>query len=403
MTEPTKEAVQGSRGPVTGFFGRVAGAVVFLAVTAGVLVPLGWSFWNTVRDRGATMDLSLLHERTGDAALEQGDPQAALTAYARARAIRGTPDIERKVARARAELVAIRPDLLEARAVADLEYECRWLLADDPEARATCQVVTGHIAALNQNAEAAQKAYKEALAASPDHPGAHLGLALAAYRSGDSRTAQAEFDAVLRKVPDHLDSLIGLGDVHLAAGETEAAVESYQKAIQTREDARAHHGLGIAFARQNKGQEAADEFQRSISLNPQAFGSYVALGNLLAGAGALDRAERAFRSALSLREDASVQVALASVLTRQGRAAEAMQLIGSALNAGSREPAVLLEAARALENLGRKEEARGFYEATGNALKEVSSTMEQETAEAFRREVEAGLQRTGGGGAQPSR
>lgn len=383
--------------------GRIGGAVVVLAVAAGVLVPLGWSFWNSVRDQGATIDLFSLHERTGDAALGKGDPQAALTAYARARAVRATSGIERKVARARAELVAIRPDLLEARAVADLEYECRWLLADDPATRATCQVVTGHVAALNQNADAAQKAYKDALAASPDHPGAHLGLALIAYRAGDSRTAQAEFDAVLKKVPDHLDSLIGLGDVHLAAGDTGAAVESYTKAIQAREDARAHHGLGLAFARQNKAQEAAVEFQRSISLNPQAFGSYVALGNLLAGAGALDRAEQAFRSALSLRQDASVQVALASVLTRQGRAAEAMQLIGTALNAGSREPAVLLEAARALEALGRKEEARGFYEATGNALKEASSTMDRDIAEAFGREVEAGLQRTAGSVTPPGR
>lgn len=249
----------------------------------------------------------------------------------------------------------------------------------------------------------AKKAYKDALATSPDHAGAHLGLALIAYRAGDSRTAQAEFDAVLKQVPDHLDSLIGLGDIHLAAGETEAAIESYTKANLAREDARAHHGLGLAYARQNKTQEAVAEFERSIALNPQAFGSHVALGNLLAGAGALDRAERAFRSALSLRQDASVQVALASVLTRQGRAAEAMQLIGTVLNAGSREPAVLLEAARALEALGRKEEARGFYEATGNALKEASPAMDRNTAEAFGQEVEAGLQRTAGGATSPGR
>ncbi len=402
MSERANEAVSGSGCRVAGFCGRIGGAVVFLAVTAGVLVPLGWSFWNSVRDRNATDDLFSLHERSGDAALANGDFQAALTAYARARAVRATSGIERKVARARAELVAIRPDLLEARAVADLEYECEWLLTEDPATRATCQVVTGHIAALNQGVDAAKKAYQEALAASPGHPGAHLGLALIAYRTGDSRTAQAEFDAVLKKVPDHVDSLIGLGDIHLAAGETDAAVESYTKAIQAREDARAHHGLGLALARQNKAQEAAVEFQRSIALNPQAFNSYVALGNLLAGAGALDRAEQAFRSALSLRQDASVQVALASVLTRQGRAAEAMQLIGAALNAGSREPAVLLEAARALEALGRKEEARGFYEATGNALKEVSSTMDPDTAKAMGREVEAGLQRTSSG-VQPPR
>lgn len=389
--------------PVRQACGRVGGVVVFLILVAGVLVPLGWSYWVTVGDQRSIHGLAALHERTGDAALVAGDHQAALTAYARARGVRGSPDIERKVARARAELVAIRPDLLDSRAVADLQYECGWLLANDPATRATCQVVTGHIAALNQNADAAQKAYKEALAGAPDHPGAHLGLALIAYRTGDTRTAQGEFDAVLKKIPDHLDSLIGLGDVHLAAGETAAAVESYTKAIQTRDDPRAHHGLGLAYARQNKAQEAAVEFQKSISLNPQAYDSYVALGNLLAGAGALDRAEQAFRSALSLRQDPSIQVALASVLTRQGRPAEAMQLIATALNAGSREPAVLLEAARALEALGRKDEARGFYEATDNALKDAASAMDPGVAEAFRKEVAAGLQRTAAGGTQTVR
>ncbi len=395
MSEPEANRA-GNECPVRRACGRVASAVIALLVAAGVLVPLGWSYWGQVLDRRAAHDLADFHERVGDAAMAKGDHQAALTAYVRARAVMGTEALDRKVARARAELVAIRPDLLEARAVADLEYECRWLLADDPGTRATCQAVAGHIAALNANDAAAKKAYQDALAAEPDHAGAHLGLALLAYRSGDSRTAQAEFDAVLKQVPGHVDSLIGLGDIHLAAGDAEAAIGAYTKAIETREDARAHHGLGLAYARQNKIEAALNEFQRSIALNPQAFNSYVALGNLLAGAGALDRAEQAFRSALALRQDSSVQVALASVLTRLGRPAEAMQLISPVLNAGSREPAVLLEAARALEALGRKEEARGYYEATGNALKDATG-IDQGTVQAFRKEVEAGLQRTGGG------
>lgn len=384
------------RGCMLARTGKWLGAVaVFFIFAAGVLLPVGWSYWVTVRDQGAIHALASLHEGTGDAAFAQGDFQAALTAYTRARAVLGNPRIERKVARSRAEVVAIRPDLLDIRIVADLEYECRWLLADDSQTRATCFAVFGHIAALNQNSEAARKAYSDALAIVQDHPGAHLGLALLAYRAGDTRTAQAEFSAVLKKVPGHLDSMIGLGDIYLAQGDTGAAVESYSKAIQTRDDARARHGLGLAYARQNKVQEAAQEFERSIALNPQAFDSYVAYGNLLAGAGVLARAEQAFRSALALRQDASVQVALASVLTRQGKAAEAMQWIGPVLNAGSREPAVLLEAARALQALGRIEEARGFYEATGNALKDAAATMDQATLEAFRKEVEAGLQGTG--------
>jgi len=252
----------------------------------------------------------------------------------------------------------------------------------------------GHIAALGSNPDAAKKAYEEALQKDKDHAGAHLGLALLAYRSGDAKTAQSEFDAVLARVPDHLDALIGLGDIHLAAGEADQAIDSYTKAIQAREDARAHHGLGLALARTHKTQEAVTELQKSIALNPQAFDSYVALGNLLAGAGAFPQAEQAFRGALAIRQDPQVQRSLASVLNRLGRAAEAMQLLTALLNAGARDPQVLLEAARALEALGRKDEARGLYEATANAVKDSEGSENKELSEAIRKEAEAGLQRT---------
>lgn len=381
---------EGRSCPVT----QGAKVVLVFVVLGFAVLPFGWFYWNALGDQRALRGLEKMHEATGDLAFSKGDYQAALTAYIRAKAVRGTLDVEHKIARARAELVAIRPDLLDQRVLADLEYECRWLLANEPSAKPTCTVVLGHIAAFNQNSDAAQKAYKEALQALPDHAGAHLGLALIAYRSGDAKTAQAEFEAVIKKFPEHLDSLIGLGDVHLAAGETEAAIDAYTKAVQTRDDPRARHGLGLAYARQNKIEAAVAELQKSISLNPQAFASYAALGNLLAAVGDLGRAEQAFRSALAIQQDTAVQVALASVLTRQGRPAEALQFIQAVLNAGSRDPGVLLEAARALEALGRKEEARGFYEATSNALREVGGAMDRTLVESFRKEVEAGLERT---------
>ena len=394
MPETMETAKQPDECPVRRACGRIGAAAAVLIVAAGVLLPFGWSYWVGVAQQRALDELIAMHETTGALAFSKGDYQAALTAFARARGIRGTPEIERKVARTRAELVAIRPDLLEARVVPDLEYECRWLLASDASAAAACRVVTGHIAALGSNPDAAKKAYEEALQKDKDHAGAHLGLALLAYRSGDAKTAQSEFDAVLARVPDHLDALIGLGDIHLAAGEADQAIDSYTKAIRAREDARAHHGLGLALARTRKTQEAVTELQKSIALNPQAFDSYVALGNLLAGAGAFPQAEQAFRGALAIRQDPQVQRSLASVLTRLGRAAEAMQLLTALLNAGARDPQVLLEAARALEALGRKDEARGFYEATANAVKDSEGSENQELSEAIRKEAEAGLQRT---------
>jgi len=69
-------------------------------------------------------------------------------------------------------------------------------------------------------------------------------------------------------------------------------------------------------------------------------------------------------------------------------------LLTALLNAGARDPQVLLEAARALEALGRKDEARGLYEATANAVKDSEGSENKELSEAIRKEAEAGLQRT---------
>jgi len=359
----------------------------FMLVALWVGVPAGFYAWVKLTRLGVSF-----HEEAGDKAFKDGDYQAALTGYARARQIAQSKRLDRKIARARAELLAIRPDLLTQNLVPDVEYECKYVLRK--KAPVSCEVVFGHIQALNGNSEGAKKTYEEVLSKDPENPGAHLGLALQYYRASDFEHAQKEFQAVLSKIPDHIEALIGLGDARLFSGESEKAQESYEKAITARgSDFRAHHGLGLALMRQNKLQEAVQEFQRSISLNPQAFDSYIALATLFLQANMLPQAEQAYRQALNVRQDAQAMLGLAVVLNKQGRAAEALAILLPMVQAGSRDINVLLESASAYETLQRKEEARNFYEAGKQVLEDMKAQLDVATAKALRERIEEGLKR----------
>ena len=361
-------------------------AAVFIILAVWVCVPAGIDFW-----RRASGSTGSFHEDAGDRAFSKGDFQAALTAYARARQFGASKRLDTKIAKARAELLAIRPDLLTQNLVFDIEYECKYLLQKTP---LSCEVVYGHIQALNGNTESAKKSYEAVLSKDPENPGAHLGLALQYYRASDFEKAQKEFQAVLSKIPDHIEALIGLGDARLFAGESEKAQESYEKAITARaSDFRAHHGLGLALMRQNKLQEAVQEFQTSIALNPQAFDSYIALATLFLQANMLPQAEQAYRQALNVRQDAQAMLGLAVVLNKQGRASEALAILLPMVQSGSRDINVLLETGNAYEVLQRKNEAKSYYELAKQVLEDIKAQLDVTTAKTLKERIEEGLKR----------
>ncbi|MBM4394974.1 MAG: tetratricopeptide repeat protein [Deltaproteobacteria bacterium] len=384
--------------------GRCAkwGAAVSIVIALGVLLPLGIMAWNSVVDHHALGSAACRHEDKGDKAFSDRDYPTSIAAYVRSRAARDSLGIQLKIARARAFLVAIQPGLIGAGDVADLEYERTWLLDSDSTNAATYLAVGGHMAALKGDVEAANKAYQEAIAKQPDNAGAHLGLAIQAYQKGDRAKAQTEFAAVLAKVPDHVEALIGLGDVKLASGETDTAVDSYQKALKLRQDARAHHGLGVALLNKRQPQEAAAEFQRSINLNPKSYDSYVALGNLLLNANALPQAERAFRAAAELRQDEVSLSGLAAALNAMNRPGDAIQVVAPLLQARTAGPASMLQGARAAEMLGRKEDAMALYSEVQRVVGQAGEQMDKQLAEAFIAQAKAGAERVSGAAPAPA-
>lgn len=91
---------------------------------------------------------------------------------------------------------------------------------------------------------------------------------------GEFDSARSEFDQALAIDPKHYRAVTNLGNASLEAGDLDAAIEFYQKAINLNSDfANAHHNLGVAWRKKGNiaksiaalkaGQKAQQRFEQA--------------------------------------------------------------------------------------------------------------------------------------------
>ncbi|HEX8236500.1 MAG TPA: tetratricopeptide repeat protein [Abditibacteriaceae bacterium] len=124
------------------------------------------------------------------------------------------------------------------------------------------------------------------------------------------------------------------------------AEDWYRKVVRDDpRDATAHYRLGwiVQHYLLQTGQ-AAILYKKAIVLNPRLADAYCALGDIAFGMkGDLSEAEKQYRKALSLREDALFRMQLATVLLASGRRAAALQQAQRAVAGGYSKPNPTLE------------------------------------------------------------
>jgi tetratricopeptide (TPR) repeat protein len=371
--------------------------VLACVVVLGVLLPLAIMSWNAVKDHCGTASTEKMHRDLGKEAFDKADYQRAVTAYSRARALNPSIANETDLSRARLFFVALHPDQIDPRALADVDYELAMVTPRDAKNAATYGAVAGHVALLRGHTEEATKAYQDALAKEADNPGAHMGQALLAVRRSDAKKALEEFQAVLVKSPRNLDALIGLGDVRMASGDVDKAIEAYNDVLKDREDARIHRQLGVAYGAKKQSKESLGEYQKALALNPQDADTQLGAGNLLASLGALPEAEKALRAALQLRPDEQALDSLSNVLLKQGRAPEALQILVPSIQNRSAGIGTLLAAAQASEALGRKPDAAALYGQVEAMVTQAAQQLDKTVVEALLKEAHEGQARNAGG------
>ena len=125
-----------------------------------------------------------------------------------------------------------------------------------------------------------------------------------AHQRGDLQAAERAYRQALDAAPDHAEAWYFLGGVYQVQGDHAEAVACLRQAVRVRPDlADLHNDLGMALKTIGRLDEAAACYQQAIQIQPDFPEAYNNLGNVLKVQGRSDEAVVVFREALRLRPD----------------------------------------------------------------------------------------------------
>ena len=306
------------------------------------------------------------HLRRGDEALAQGDALRAMSAYDHARELAPTsPRVQRAMMWARVHLMADSPSRVGAERLEDLAYEAQVLLATeklDAPKRALCLAAQGNVLARRGDVDGAKVKLAQAIEAHPASAIAHaaLGTLLLARRE-QAAEARTELELALQHDAASVTALAGLAQLALADGDLQGASARLEAALRRRDDPAIRATLGRTWLQLGKHAEAVAQLERATTLDPRSADAWSGLGQALLGAGRAEEAERALRTAMSLRPDEATAIALGFALARLAKPEQALGVFGQVLGQNASAAPALYGAGVASEGLGRPEQALEYY------------------------------------------
>jgi tetratricopeptide (TPR) repeat protein len=203
----------------------------------------------------------------------------------------------------------------------------------------------------------AVKELRRAIELRPDHHRAAYLLGLALARKGDLAGAEAALEGAVRERADFAEALVALGETRRRQGRTEAAAETFRKALEAGVAdgalrGEACRGLGAAYLELGRLDRAVRELRKAVAQLPDDIESQGLLGRALAQRGDLDAArvclERAAQSkALGGESGARALGALGEVYLQLGRPGDAEVSFARALTLDERLAGARLGLSRA--------------------------------------------------------
>ncbi len=115
---------------------------------------------------------------------------------------------------------------------------------------------------------AAERAFREAVAAAPDSPVAHSKLGVALARQGRLDEAIAEFSRAVALHPGYAPAYSNLGNAYREKGMTAEAIAAYERAVAVDPDYWiAHQNLGALYKQLGRVGEAVEHFKKATRLS----------------------------------------------------------------------------------------------------------------------------------------
>ena len=148
-----------------------------------------------------------------------------------------------------------------------------------------------------------QTLWETTIARNPDSFMGHNNLGAIHLREGRVDAAVASFERALQIKPDHTHALANLANARLAQGRSAEALALFRRVVEIApDDAKGHSDLGQAI--ENAGDPAAAEphYRRALELDPKLAEAHFLLGRRLLAAGRPLDAAPGFERALALHD-----------------------------------------------------------------------------------------------------
>jgi tetratricopeptide (TPR) repeat protein len=249
------------------------------------------------------------------------------------------------------EFVNISPDFIEKMSAPATEYYRMFNIAISYQSK-------GEL-------DTAIKAWKDALAVSPDEPAAlyNLGVVLGNTKRYEDAIEPLRKSLELRPLDARAQTSLGVA--LLRTNHPEEALQHLEKAVELNpEDAKAEGALGSLLAERGQIQEAIPHFAKALELDPKDADTQNNIGVALVRAGRSEAAVPYFEAALEADPDsAELHANLGLILSGQGHFDEAIPHLEKALAGGFDSPETQRAMGRALAGKGRFAESIPHFEA----------------------------------------
>lgn len=197
-----------------------------------------------------------------------------------------------------------------------------------------CLGLTVRTVIRNQDWVTTETLFRRAAEVVPGNAKVHVFIGKSLMDRGERAEALQEYETALRLYPDYAGTdpsfNAGYGDLLLHAGRIEEGLRALERAVSLDPQwSSLHYNLGLAYARQERYEQAEQEWRQALALYPDA---------------------------------PHIRSSLSRLLIERGRFAEALTEAESALQQDPEFVLAIGNRAWALEGLGRLEEAAAGYE-----------------------------------------
>ncbi len=146
---------------------------------------------------------------------------------------------------------------------------------------------------------------------SPENPNALYTLGMAELGLGNTKAAHQAFDDAIDSDETHVPALFQLGVLLAAADDHKGAAQRFTTVLKIEPDhARARAALGVSLAAMGNSKEAEDMLRGAVKAEPKLASAWAMLGDLLAKQGKIGEAKKALQTSYKLKANPQVKARL---------------------------------------------------------------------------------------------